>query len=175
MVNKIIENRKEFYKDIKGAYSKQEYTQLIKAHYKTLKKYMSQFGNYLDYYRGYSIVNKLKLYILLGRQRTKNIIKNGNVQINEIYKLFKWLSLKKDFTVYLFNKTHFSYSINKSDIKIKKKWTFKDDIIYKHKMKFAEFIYLILAEYIILHNYMAVGNLKLKEIRSIDKWLKRIN
>ena len=171
---KIIEARKDFYKGIDGSLSANEYKKRVEVHYKTLKKYMSQFGLYLDYYRGYSLLNKLKLYILLGRKRTLNIIQTSEVQINEVYTLFKLLRLKRDFIVYLFNKTHFSYSINKSDIAIKKKMTLKNDVIYKHKMKFAEFVYLILSEYIILHNYMAVGNVKTKEVKSVDKWLKNI-
>ena len=109
----------------------------------------------------------------VARKQIELFTEERKVRINDVYKLFKWLNLKKDFMVYLINKTHFSYSINGADIEPYKK-NYKDTLVEKYSMKFSEFVYLILSEYIILHNYMFVSKLKLKEIKSIDRWLRNI-
>ena len=168
----MIKKRKKFYNDVTGANTRNEYIQRIEVHYKTLKKYMDEFRVYFEYYTYYCTWNKIKIYLILGRERTRDIIKHGEPDIIEIYKLFKYLNLKKDFIIYLINKTNFSYNIYNHIITPIDKSTYRFDIIFKLKMKFAEFIYLILAEYIILHNYMAVGNLRKKCITTIDEFME---
>ena len=73
-------------------------------------------------------------------------------------------------------KTHFSYSLdigNPREIVINPysniaHATHKTPVYYK----FAEFVYIILSEYIVLHNYMWSSKLKPKQIVTIDKWVK---
>ncbi len=179
---------KKYRKDFRGwvfgkskpAYKKTEYKKLIRNHYSTLYKYMSQFGNYLKILMNYSVVNKIIMILLLGRKRCKSIIESTDrrdfVTINEINKILAFKGFKKHYLKYLKRKTHFSISIGQKivPIDIEKEFTPPDGkTILKNNAipKFAEFLYLITAEYIILHNYIWASGLKVKEIKSIDTWV----
>lgn len=164
----LIKKRNEKYKNVVGALSKKEYSRRILVHYETINKYMSQFSEYLLYYMAGNFIGYLKLRIILGKN-FENIIDEKKPSINDIYKIFKWFNLKKDFLHYFLHKTHLSYDIYHNPIPYLKKN--KKNILDRYKEKFAEFIFLILSEYIILHNYMAVGNLKTKDIKTIDKFM----
>ena len=50
----IISRRDKFYRGANGALDKDDYIVRIEAHYRTLKKYIDQFGQYLDFYISYS-------------------------------------------------------------------------------------------------------------------------
>jgi hypothetical protein len=64
-----------------------------------------------------------------------------------------------------------SYSIYKSHelwpVAVEQKM--ENDYLYS---KFAQFVYSILVEYIILHNLMFASGLKLKDITTIDRWME---
>ena len=79
--------------------------------------------------------------------------------------------MRRAFINYLVNKTHFTYSIDGTE-----PVPATDSKQYRHREynKFAEFVYLILSEYIILHNYMWAGKMKAWSVKSLDKFLEDI-
>jgi len=152
----------------KPAYHKDIYKERIVAHFGTIEKYLSQFG---------------KIYQLeKGRKYRKD-----RPTINDIYRLFRRnrKNLFNEFSFYLKGKTHFSYDVHyqPQPMKIQQKWSSEKwkqkweerDLKTAYKGKVAEFIILILSEYIILHNYMWASGLKMRQINSIDDWMENIN
>ena len=167
--------RKNFYQDSIGSFDDDEYRKRIECHYGTLKKYIDKFGVVLSAYIGYGIINRLSVYFRIGKKRTLGII-NGEIEvsINDIYRLFSRLNLKSDFKTYVVNKTNFSYSVNSSaiiPIYLRQK---RYDICYRNKIRFAEFVYLILAEYTILHNYMVNAKKRPSGVKTIDSWIEEL-
>jgi len=152
-----------------------QYKSRIYYHAYTLSKYMTQFNWYLvSFYVDTWWWNRLILRVVLGKDRLYNLLYgNKQVKINEVYRVFKYIRLKGDFIDYLIRKTHFSFNIfnemPEPETKTKKK---ANNDIELTKNKFAEFVYLILAEYIILHNYMWASKYKLKTTKHLDKWMK---
>jgi hypothetical protein len=172
-VNSVARFRAKYRKvSVKGgAFSQKEYKARIRVHEKTLNKYMTQFGLYLRDYISYSVRNHSKCEKLLGGDRLLNLIAGfDRITINEVFLLFAHLDLKAEFSHYLINKTHFSYSIFDQEISPHS----GTPTTYKLSgyNKFAEFVYIILSEYIVLHNYMWVSGLKTKSVKSIDRFLK---
>lgn len=148
-----------------AAYLKKEYRRRIPVHCDSLKKYLSQLPKYL--------------FGELG-------VRWDVVSVRKVYDYFKrhWRKLIPEFMGYLENKTYLSYEITVAPkpLKIKKRFTRKSYRKYLNerdekswiKGKLAEFVVLILAEYVILHNYSWASGLKTKDMRSIDSWLKNI-
>ena len=184
MKKKVAEYRKRFREvlltDGKPAFTEREYKERVQVHYRTLHKYISLFGNYLSDYMESNIIRKWLCTIILGRKRCRQITtsksKTKFITINEVYKLFRYVPAKHLFSIYLQRKTHFSYSIGQPISPVYfKGW--KDEEEQRRKnisMKFAEFIYIILCEYIVLHNYHWCGGLMHKDIKTIDKWMVKI-
>ena len=192
---KIRKYRKEFrqYLIDRGgtqSFSKQEYIRRIRYTLKNLKKYHDQFPVWFAVYWNDS--NKLiRLWFLwlIGKEKAKALKENKMLlTFNDIYKIFKWMPLKRLFKDYLCAKTRFSYGFrkpepieiekvkyieNKNYTKSERKELF-ESIATSNKNKFAEFVYILLCEYIVLHNYMWVSKLKPKEIKTIDKFMKNI-
>jgi len=146
-----------------------------------LRNYMSNFGTMLNSYCLSNKQNFDKIISIIEEKRLKKIINSAinrkvkdYVTIQEIYELYDKLNLKTDFKNYFRSKTQFSYSVFKEHKirAISNKFAFskKDPV----KVKFAQFIHMILCEYIALNNIMFVSGYKIKEIDSIDKWLSNI-
>jgi len=156
----------------------------IKAHLYTMKKYLQDFRRWaLEYYL-YSPIKDIKQL-----QIVKDYIdEDREPTITEVFAMFSQLQLKEDFGDYFINKTQLSYEIGEKDIDAYdtsyKEYETQEE--YRehlerglngkghNKEKFAEFVYLLLSEYIILHNYMWVSGYKDIDIKSIDYWLKDI-
>ena len=178
--NQVIADYREKFRDTlgKGSFTKREYKQRIKCTYKNLRKYVDNFYSVFGvYWLNCSELNKDRLRSILERGRIIELCERGSTPtINEIYYMFKFLNLEKEFRQYLIMKTHFSYSLdvgNPREIVIDPigniaHATHKTPVYYK----FAEFVYIILSEYIVLHNYMWSSKLKPKQIATIDKWMK---
>ncbi len=175
--NQVVEeHRKKDWlkiKDLKKTYTQKEYKEFIRIHYKTLLNYLKQFRYFFFEYMRLGTRKNRHIISRVWKLKQRKKIYNGLLlpSINEIWLLFHNLNLKMDFEKYLFNKTHFSYDVSGREIKAE--WMKQDDkkrVYYK----FAEFVYLILSEYIILHNKMWSSGLKCKGVKSIDKWLKDI-
>lgn len=153
----------------------------VKLNY--LQNFTSNFGCLLDVYIDFSSpFKKYKIYKILSRKRCKEIIdsfKTRNVSdyvnIIEILKLYEGLDLKEDFLAYFLSKTSTSFSIFPEQpifpiefIDVAKS---SREALYT---KFSEFIHVILVEYMLIHNLMAISKFKLKQINSIDSFLKDI-
>ena len=108
----------------------------------------------------------------------------------DIYKIFKWLPLKGLFKDYICKKTQFSYDlfeipnvvvdkrvnlIEDKNYTKKERKEFFDKLAGSNKNKFAEFVYILLSEYIVLHNYMWSSRLKPKGLKTLDKFMRNIN
>lgn len=161
--------RKKLDKESSPALSQGEYKVRIKVHAKTLEKYLKNFGEFLTVYCMSSARNMQEIKDFIGPDRLCAISAEGDYPtINEVSLFFKKLNLKEEFTHYLINKTHFSYSLGKEINP-----TFSSEQ-YPHRAynKFAEFVYIILCEYIVLHNYMWASKLRLKNIKTIDKFMR---
>lgn len=158
-----------------GAYTEKEYREKIKVHYKTLMKYIDNFNEWFMHFYDYvNIFTKIKIRIILGESFEKYYNNHIEPSINDIYKLFCYCKLKKDFKHYFCRKTFFSYGVPFHTTTAygsidSYKLGYKND-----KNKFAEFVYLILAEYIILHNWMWCSKLKPKQVSTSDSFLKNM-
>ncbi len=156
----------------KPAYSNDQYKKRISAHRDTLDKYMSQFGGYFKYFAPPKSRNYKKLSKLLGVKRFDEIESGKPPTINEVYEIFCAFDFKRPFSNYLLNKTHFSYSIYNQKLAP----AADNDLWLKRKhpgyIKFAEFVYVILSEYIVLHNYMWSSGLKPKGSKTIDRFMR---
>lgn len=153
-------------------------------HLGLLRNYIENFGLYLKpYYAGAPLHRKIQLILVLGRKRIRQIIESSStheeedyITINEVFDLFCKINLKNEFITYFVTKTQLSFSVFKSQ-KIKaaskgKRWIVNSE--YEQlKHKFAQFIYCILVEYIVLHNLMFASNYRLPDVHSIDDlWLR---
>ncbi len=149
-----------------GAYNQATYRERIAVHMATLNKYLSQFPKY---YR--SIFERSW---------------EGPVTVRRVYDLFnrKPIKILGEFKSYFENKTHLSYEVGAKPrpIPVPRKIT-KAKYIERLEArtekqaahsKMGEFVFLILAEYVILHNYMWASGLRPRGVRSIDKFLKEI-
>ncbi len=165
-------------------FDKKDTENIINVRYNSIYHNISQFGFFLEkYYLNSNLFKKILVHYVLGEKRFYAIIisareKNEKdyVTINEVFSLFKWLNLKKDFMNYIQSKTQFTYSVTASnEIKaITNKLFFVGELNQALKIKFAQFVYMILSEYILLHNLMFVSGYKIKEIRTVDKWMENI-
>lgn len=141
----------------------------IQAHYDTIDIYLSQFKIMWEAKHG---------------KKPLPFKKHPSIRwlVGYLKKNQKWII--KDFVNYLENKTHYSYSLRQRETPLKVCWT---DAQYKRRLarrkndkyagmqsKLGQFVLLILSEYIILHNRMFVSGLKLKQIKSIDRFLKNV-
>jgi len=185
----------------KGNYKISEYKKLIKIHIFTLNKYLTQFKVYAQVYIDYKAWYKQnKPYF--GERKfpkpDKKIIKylkdrklNGKIpHIRDIFELLKFdiknnNIFQKHFLNYCTIKTHLSYDLYYKpkpvkQTKFKGEKDFKDYLEHRDDIegnldKLGEFVYFIITEYTILHNWIWCSGLKLKQIRTIDKWTKNID
>ena len=164
-------------------FDKRDLKKVISVRSNSMFNNMSQFGFYLAvYYKNSNFLKRIIITRILGKKRLYTIIdsvKKGDekdfITINEVFSLFKWLNLKKDFMDYVQSKTQFSYSVLFThEIKAITNKLFLTSQEQATKVKFAQFVYMILSEYILLHNLMFVSGYKLEEIRSVDKWMKNL-
>ena len=151
----------------KGAYSEKEYRALVMAHYVTLHKYMYHFHVMYELETG----RKLRP-------------KYPSIHFFYDYFLKHKHAVISGFLKYFENKTHFSYELfcKPKPSKIKKKMSKQQWIDYwnnrtqkdAHKTKLAEFVVLILAEYMILHNFMWAGKIKPSQVKTIDSFMENV-
>jgi len=162
-------------------FDKKECKNVILMRYASLYNYIVQFGFYLNsYYLASGFYKRFLIRNILGKERLYTILTSKKekdfITINEIFSLFRWLNLKKDFMNYIQSKTQFSYSvIQDNDIKAVSNCLAFSSTEYAFKIKFAEFVYIILSEYIMLHNLMFASGFKINKIKTIDQWMKDIN
>ena len=188
---KVIERQRTFHRHKLGdlaksrkAFSKKDCQRSFTVHYDVLKNFISNFGIYLSaYYKHNGLFTKAKLKAVLGEKRLRAIMESPKthnvldyVTINEVFKLFEKMNVKKDFLIYFRSKTYFSFSIFEEVVPTPAvSPLFYGDENHTLAVKFSEFLYVILSEYIILHNLMFASGWKIQEVRSIDKWMKDIN
>ncbi|HRZ18616.1 MAG TPA: hypothetical protein P5136_01040 [Methanofastidiosum sp.] len=157
---------------------------ILEVKYEYLCNFIGNFGLILrSYYATTTRMNRWRIRRAIGRERLADImfskqIGDNNVYatINEIYTLCKVLDLRKDFLCYLISKTNLSYSILPDqkldpipDVKLAQSET---EAVAD---KLGEFLFVILSEYILIHNLMFASGYKLKQIESIDSFLTEIN
>lgn len=172
---KIAQHRAKFRRKFKfGVLTQKEYTQRIEVHVVTLRKYLSKFGQFFAVWVADREANYATAVRLFGRSRLAKLLAGEEVSIHELRQLMLGLDLREEFDHYLVNKTHLSYSVQGLE---------PEPIAFNYALsytmegeycKMAEFVFIILAEYIVLHNYMWGSKLKPQGVRSIDKWLKEI-
>lgn len=177
VVKKHREKERETFQD--GSFSKVEYELRIKYIYRNLDKYMSQVNFYLKNYYEYSgRWTKYKFKVLFGEKYLDLLMSKQVIDIDDIYKIYKYFNLKKDFLTYFSQKTHFSYGFTDYYFKyvtpkqIIRKMNKDKEEKYKLKIKLSEFVFIILSEYISLHNYMWSSKLKPKEVNCLDDWIE---
>lgn len=184
---KTAELRKAFRYWLDGkshpAWSKNKYKRQIKASLEILKKYLSQFKIYFNEY--YSNQKKLCYHEKLCGIKLLQL-KKREPYFYEIAAMVKNIPiLKKEFLEYFFSKTHLSFEINKipKPIKQSKFATTQSFLKYLDERnpkegtntKLAEFCFILLSEYIVLHNLIWVSKIKTKEIKTIDTWIKNFD
>ena len=167
--------RAKFRKRFKfGAYEQAEYRRLIEAHVSTLRKYLKNFGTFFAVWVTDRESNYREAVRLFGRGRLSRLLSGEEISIEELRRLMLGLDLREEFDHYLVNKTHLSYSALKLAPVPVKDDEIKSIFMEGEYCKMAEFVFIILAEYIVLHNYMWASKLKPKGVQSIDKWLREI-
>lgn len=174
--------------------SKQEYAKIInpkckknnrfimKVRFDTLQNMQRNFALPLAYYHdSCSKKEKEKLLSVLSQERILEILqshKSGDsskyITIPEIFKLYQKLNLKKDLIHYFSSKTHLSFSVFQNQEPMAQMGFLNKNVEEAMKKKLSEFIHVILSEYMMLHNFMWVSSCKLKEVKSIDTWMKSI-
>ena len=162
-------------------FDKEETKKTMKVHLDLLHNYISNFGLYLwVYYTQSGLLTRWRILRVMSFERLRRIVvsytektEKDYVTVNEIFLLCAKLKLDKTFLYYFVSKTGMSYSIYKSHelwpVAVEQKM--ENDYLYS---KFAQFVYSILVEYIILHNLMFASGLKLKEITTIDRWMENL-
>ena len=167
---RIASYRSERRKQFKfGVYKKNEYADRINIHVRTLEKYLSEFSNWLAVWmlkrQNYNFMKSiLELHSL-----EQIMCKARPIRISEVLVLVQCKDLKVEFIEYLVRKTHLSYELAPNK---------PSPIMYQgsnhgpYYAKLAEFVFIILSEYIVLHNYMWSSKLKTGNINSIDKFLR---
>ncbi len=178
--NHIAEYRKKF-RDNMGKMPKldRSYKKTMEMRCGTIQHFLKTFPVMLDHYIiGCTRTQLKKLLEIISYDRIKEITNSSDekkcITINEVFSVYQHLNLKHDFERYFVSKTELSYSVfDTHEIKTVP-YPFKDKKYQPIKLKFAEFVHVILSEYILLHNLMWVSGRKLKKIKSIDKWLKNI-
>jgi hypothetical protein len=154
------------------AYTRARYRRLIAAHVDTLRKYLRAWPKFYAArwgrpWRG--AVTVARILPLLQKQPA---------------------AMAREFVNYLLWKTHLSYEVDTRPSPMKlPAWARRlspaayrlrvgnaihDPVWEKNKAreKGAEFLMLILAEYVILHNYMWASGLRPAGVRSVDRWLE---
>ena len=166
----------------KGSFAKAQYKKWINSHWEGLKKYSSQLNYYIERYlraRDVPFWKKWlvhRIFATAGKKKLPLIY-----AVHECARRCPWL--RNEFLDYVIDKTHFSYGYIKPVPKARRMFASKEKYAEyvgrnnsegKNDHKFAEFIYLILAEYTILHNFMWSSKMRPKEVKTIDKWMKAI-
>lgn len=156
-------------------FHKEQYRIFIETHLLTLKKYLLNFKKFYRAKRGRTWKGPVTV------RRVFNIMaKDPKQTAREFMHYFLW-------------KTHFSYEVGESPVpmklpkrlrrmswrtygnKVEKSLRDPKNVRAKNAEKMSEFVVLILAEYVILHNYMWSSGMKPWEVNSIDKWLENID
>lgn len=156
----------------KPAFSEMEYRVLVDTHKRTLDKYTGQFGRWLARWASAKTENYKKAKEILGPDRLGLILSENtskHLTINEALALFQALDLRSEFVGYLVNKTHLSFSLAPGQIIQPMSDRAAKDPYY---FKLAEFVFIILCEYVVLHNYMFVSGLRPDDLESIDHFMK---
>ena len=158
-----------------GRYKKDEYARRIPVHRDTLRKYLEQFGKWLSVWLIRDAANITLANRVWGRERVEDIVSSGNdapsVTVAEVFELFHAHDLREEFAQYFLGKTHLSYEIAPAQPKPRTHHGRKSGPRYS---KLAEFVFVILAEYVVLHNYCFVGRMRTKDMNTIDKWMRPI-
>lgn len=172
---KIQTSRAAWRKSIKseGAYSKSEYSRRITVHAQTLTKYLQQFHRWLAIWISRSDGNRQLAESIFGTDRLEAVLCGDNLpRVSEVFSMAHAIDLANDFRQYFLGKTHLSYELAPNKPSPRARERSRGDGPYYSKL--GEFVYIILAEYIVLHNYQFVSGLKANGVDSIDKWLKTI-
>lgn len=170
----IASKRDKWRKSIKsnGAYPAEEYARRIPVHVDTLKKYLGEFHKYLAVWISRGQNNTKVAAHCFGYERLEAVLAGDRPSIYEVVALFSCRDFSLEFMEYFIGKTHMSYDIlPREPIPSDSVGPSRNGPVYS---KLAEFIYIILAEYVVLNNYMWVSKKKPKGINSIDKWLKEL-
>jgi len=165
-------------------FNEEETKQRMIIHYTILENSIRNFGLYLwVYFTKSNIWTRFKMIRAIPYKRLQEIvvsytkrIEEHYITINEVFKLAKALNLTNDFLSYFISKTNMSYTIFKNHEIHPAGLAVKNPEEHDNlKPKFSQFIYVILTEYILLHNIMYASEFKLKDVTSIDPWLKDLD
>lgn len=154
----------------KPTYDNGTYRRRIKVHAETLDKYLGQFGRWLAIWLSRSEGRLRITESVFGRDRMEDVLAGEQVRISEVFRLSEAYDFSREFAGYLLGKTHLSYELGKSKPEPRRAARYTRTGPYHDKL--GEFVYIILAEYIVLHNYQFVSKTKVNGINSIDQWLK---
>lgn len=154
-----------------GSLTKAEYEERVRVHALTLGKYLGELHRYAAWWVALDPKNLARLRGILGARTSATLLSGlGQVGIRDLLRLFLALDLRAEFAHYLLGKTHLSYSLGISELRPLSPPKLHDEIY----SKFAEFVVLILAEYVILHNYMFVGRVRPPGVVSLDTFLRPV-
>ena len=155
----------------KGTYSHSEYKRRIAVHEDTLAKYLGQFGKWLGVWVARRPENVRLAQGVFGLDRLEEILAGAEPSVSEVFRLAQSKDFSQDFLRYFLGKTHLSYELGKKPSPRKPE---NNDRHGPYHDKLGEFIFIILAEAIVLHNYCFVGKLRGKKMVTVDKWMRRI-
>lgn len=155
----------------KGAYSQPEYKRRIAVHEDTLAKYLGQFGKWLGVWVARRPENVRLAQGVFGLDRLEEILAGTEASVAEVFRLAQSKDFSPDFFRYFLGKTHLSYELGKKPSPRKPE---NNDRRGPYHDKLGEFVFIILAEYVVLHNYAFVGKLKGKKIETVDKWMRSV-
>lgn len=153
-----------------GAYGPAEYRRRVAVHEDTLSKYLSQFGRWLGVWIARRPENVRLAQAVFGLDRLEEVLAGSEPAVSEVFRLAQAQDLSADFFRYFLGKTHLSYELKGS--KPSPRSQEKNSHHGPYHDKLGEFVFIILAEYTVLHNYAFVGKLRGKNMNTIDKWMK---
>lgn len=168
----IAKARADWRKSIKGsgAYTTKEYKRRIAVHEDTLAKYLGQFGKWLGVWASRRPANARLAQGVFGLDRFEEVLSgSSDPAVSEVLRLAQARDFWPDFQRYLLGKTHLSYELGK---KPSPKAPERNEHMGPYHDKLGEFVYIILAEFVVLHNYCFVGKLKGGRMETVDKWMK---
>lgn len=156
-----------------GAYSQAEYAKRISVHRATLEKYLGQFGRWLGVWTARNERNRKLAQVAFTQDGLEAILAGDkHPKVAEVLTLSELEDFGQDFRQYFLGKTHLSYELKPSKPRPRNQDQNTQNGPYYSKL--GEFIYIILAEYIVLHNYQFVSKKKDKGVNTIDRWMKEI-
>lgn len=153
-----------------GVLKPKEYKRRVAVHEDTLDKYLGQFGRWLGVWLARDGEKRRLAESVFGMDRLEDILSGGSPRLSEVFKLHETHDFSGDFSKYFLGKTHLSFELGKA--KPEPRRPQKNNYSGPYHSKLGEFVFIILSEAIVLHNYQFVGRIRGRRVNTIDKWMR---